>query len=453
VSLNDDGSFDIDGTIVSYVWMEGGSQIATGASSQANLATGEHAITLVVTDNGGASGSNTVFITVNPPPIAHAGADQQVNDADNNGTEVITLDGSVSSDALGTIVSYDWAQGGQALATGVTAQITLFAGTHDITLTVTDNNGASSSDTVQVVVVNPNVVNVQYQIAASGDDTWCSLTGKSANVSRMYFPYSNTSRYSFLRWALDVPVGANILSAELQVKSDGGKGDANPATVGLQILDADSAPDLTPNPYTFPVTATVEYWQVPGEWSTNQWYMSGNIKTLVQEFVDRAGYASGNYLGMRCANFIGLWKGAYQWDANTHTDGAILQVTYLSTADSDGDGIPDSWETQYFGGATNANASALASNGVNTMLEAYIAGLDPTDALSVLTVSGQWTASQTLLQWSSVSGRAYNVYWATNLLSGFLPLETNILWPQNSWTDLLHSAENEGFYKISVELE
>ena len=135
---------------------------------------------------------------------------------------------------------------------------------------------------------------------------------------------------------------------------------------------------------------------------------------------------------------------------------SVLELKKITSsgvvADSDGDGLPDSWETLYFGNATNATPSALAANGVNTIYETYIAGLNPTNALSTLTVASQTSLAQIFLQWSAVSGRVYSIYWTTNLLNGFQPLETNILWPQNSWTDAVHGAENEGFYRIKVQL-
>ena len=132
-----------------------------------------------------------------------------------------------------------------------------------------------------------------------------------------------------------------------------------------------------------------------------------------------------------------------------------LQVVYAAgggLADSDSDGIPDSWEEQYFGGATNANPAAIAANGVNTVYETYIAGLDPTNTQSFFTVSDQIAAAQMVLQWSATSGRVYSVYWTTNLLDGFQPLETNLPYPQNSWTDQVHGAENDGFYQLKVQL-
>jgi hypothetical protein len=86
-------------------------------------------------------------------------------------------------------------------------------------------------------------------------------------------------------------------------------------------------------------------------------------------------------------------------------------------------------------------------------LEAYVAGLNPTNPASVLLISNfQPLASQSVLQWQSASGRVYSVYWATNLMNGFQPLETNILWPQNSWTDTVHGAQGGSFYRIKVQL-
>ena len=94
---------------------------------------------------------------VNQPPVANAGPDQNVTDTDGNGSEIVTLNGSASSDPDGTIASYVWKEGATQIATGATPAVTLAVGTHTITLTVTDNLGATGTDTVVVTVnsVNP----------------------------------------------------------------------------------------------------------------------------------------------------------------------------------------------------------------------------------------------------------------------------------------------------------
>lgn len=112
---------------------------------------------------------------------------------------------------------------------------------------------------------------------------------------------------------------------------------------------------------------------------------------------------------------------------------------------TDSNGIPDWWETRYFGGPTNANPTALASNRINSVRQAYIAGLDPTDSKSRFEIS-RWND---VLSWSAVSGRVYTIYWASNLLSGFQPLETN---STGTYTTALHGTGTKGFYKIDVQL-
>ncbi|MBV5332361.1 hypothetical protein JZU54_02050, partial [bacterium] len=95
----------------------------------------------------------------------------------------------------------------------------------------------------------------------------------------------------------------------------------------------------------------------------------------------------------------------------------------------------------------NANPAAMAANGVNTIYETYIAGINPTDPAAQFDLSIQQLAAQRLLQWNSVTGRIYSVYGSTNLLNGFQPLETNIVWPQNSWTGQVSESQNN-FYRI-----
>jgi hypothetical protein len=118
--------------------------------------------------------------------------------------------------------------------------------------------------------------------------------------------------------------------------------------------------------------------------------------------------------------------------------------------DADGDGIPDWWEQKYFGGITAAVAGNLASNGVNTLRGAYIAGLNPfgTDRFGV---SGG-TRPGGLLSWTGQPGRYYSVYWTSNLLSGFTLLQANIPWTQNEFIDTVRTNAPAGFYQVRVGL-
>ncbi len=119
----------------------------------------------------------------------------------------------------------------------------------------------------------------------------------------------------------------------------------------------------------------------------------------------------------------------------------------VSSPDIDSDGMPNDWELLYFGGETKAHPDAIVSNGLNTALEAYIAGLDPTDPESFFDVA---FTNDFVIRWGAVSGRVYSVHGSTNLLDGFHPLKTNILWPLSSWTDTVNRTES--FYKLDVQL-
>jgi hypothetical protein len=89
----------------------------------------------------------------NVAPVAAAGPDQSVTDTDDSGSEIVTLNGTGSADSDGTIQSYQWFEGGSQIATGVSPEVDLSVGVHVIVLRVTDNDGATDEDSVQVEVV------------------------------------------------------------------------------------------------------------------------------------------------------------------------------------------------------------------------------------------------------------------------------------------------------------
>jgi hypothetical protein len=112
------------------------------------------------------------------------------------------------------------------------------------------------------------------------------------------------------------------------------------------------------------------------------------------------------------------------------TNPVTLTATYTTNPplvdpglDSDGDGLKD-WQE-------------------------YIAGTDPTNAASCLKVA---QTTRNVITWSSVTGRVYSVYWSTNLMDGFQPLETNILHPQSSYTNATPDSR-VNHYQIKVRLQ
>ena len=131
--------------------------------------------------NSNAEATASAAFTINAPPntspTANAGADQTVN-----GGAAVTLSGS-GSDTDGTIVSYAWAQtaGPAVTLNGVppTANFTAPSVTAvtvlTFRLTVTDNQGATGSDTVNITV-NPAP-------ASSNIAPLATVTASSENVN------------------------------------------------------------------------------------------------------------------------------------------------------------------------------------------------------------------------------------------------------------------------------
>ena len=162
VTLDGSDSSDEDGSIVSWVWKEGENQIATGETAQVSLSVGTHTVTLTVTDNESDSDDDTLTVEVNARPVADAGEDQEDRDEDNDGKEMVTLDGSDSSDTGGSIASWVWKEGENQIATGETAQVEFAVGLHELTLIVTDDDGAQDSIAMEVVVLAVGALDVEY---------------------------------------------------------------------------------------------------------------------------------------------------------------------------------------------------------------------------------------------------------------------------------------------------
>ena len=96
----------------------------------------------------------------NQPPVADAGPDQVVLDADDSGSELVVLDGTGSSDPDGTIASSDyvWTLDGEEIAVGASASFAFTVGVHDVVLIVTDDDGASDTDTARITVSAPDTI-------------------------------------------------------------------------------------------------------------------------------------------------------------------------------------------------------------------------------------------------------------------------------------------------------
>ncbi len=105
----------------------------------------------------GSASSNSLSIKtaggIVTPPVNHAPTAKAGTDVSITAGESVTLNASASSDSDGDITSYEWKEGATVLSTNASFTKSDFTvGTHTISLKVTDNDGASATDTVVVVV-------------------------------------------------------------------------------------------------------------------------------------------------------------------------------------------------------------------------------------------------------------------------------------------------------------
>jgi PKD repeat protein len=151
------GSYDPDGSIVSYVWGFGDGITATGTEvDHSYIDSGIYIVTLTVTDDDGATGLATATKNIlNRPPVALFTENATTVTQD----EAISFDASESYDRDGAIVGYSWDFGDGTTATGVTVDhVYSEDGNYTVTLTVTDDDGASSSVVAEMTVETGTVV-------------------------------------------------------------------------------------------------------------------------------------------------------------------------------------------------------------------------------------------------------------------------------------------------------
>jgi ribosomal protein L14 len=210
-TLNGTASFDPDGTIASYAWskVSGPGTFTIGNANAAtttltNLIAGTYVFQLTVTDNNGATDDDNITVIVsatpNQPPTANAG---------NNITMTLplnstNLNGGSSTDADGTITTYGWTRvsgpatytlaNAGAAATGLS---NLVAGVYTFRLTVTDNDGATSTDDVTVTV---NAAVNQSPTANAGSDITLTLPVNATILTGSgYDPDGTIASYGWTR--------------------------------------------------------------------------------------------------------------------------------------------------------------------------------------------------------------------------------------------------------------
>ena len=190
VSFDGSGSRDPDGGELTYSWAFGTDADPATSSAKKPFCIystrGTKTVTLTVTDPLGATASDTATITVYNPPVANAGDDQDVEV-----NETVNFDGSGSRDPDGGELTYSWDFGTDATsAEDVDGSMPSCSyttpGDKIVTLTVTDDEEATASDTVTIKVTSPTpprpVANAgSNQVVTLGSEVSFDGSGSTGN--------------------------------------------------------------------------------------------------------------------------------------------------------------------------------------------------------------------------------------------------------------------------------
>ncbi len=216
ITFDATGSVDTDGTIVNYYWDFGDSHTQNGDVVSHTFAPGTWTVQLKVTDDKGAIGTTaTTIVATNNAPTA----DFSISPATGTAPLNATFDAStLSADIDGTIVSYAWDFQELGTESGATVVKTIPAGTIDVTLTVTDNNGATATKTRSVTATGAPAAPTGLQNTGSGsvptppwgDFSWNPVPGADGYQIHM------DSLFGCVSWNPDMVFEGQRSSARLQ---------------------------------------------------------------------------------------------------------------------------------------------------------------------------------------------------------------------------------------------
>ena len=182
-NFTDAGSLDTH----TYSWDFGdGSAIVTDTLSPSHIygQNGSYTAKLTVTDSDGGSAEDTVQVIVtNVAPVVEAGLDKNSDEGD-----AVSFAGNFTDAGSLDTHTYSWDFGdGSAVVTDTLSPSHIYGqnGSYTAKLTVTDSDGGSAEDTLQVIVTNvAPVVDAGVNLTVNGGET-CSFSGSFTDAGTL----------------------------------------------------------------------------------------------------------------------------------------------------------------------------------------------------------------------------------------------------------------------------
>jgi type IV pilus assembly protein PilY1 len=188
---------------------------------------------------------------------------------------------------------------------------------------------------------------IDRQVGVSADDIRVHWTGSAwsavLGAAQVYVGYYNDNYYKWgsgMRFTnITIPKGSNITAAYLTIRADASR---SGTTVYSKVRGEDAD-----NPAQF--SDITDYWDRPRssaevnwdgipEWTLDSEYNSPDIKTVIQEIIDRAGWVSGNDLVIfwddhddRSDHASGCSRRGYSYDGSS-AKAPKLHIEYIPPA-------------------------------------------------------------------------------------------------------------------------
>ncbi len=262
ITLDGSQSSDVDGDLLTYAWVLSSKPVNSTASLSDVTAmnptfkldkSGDYLVNLTVNDGALTSIADSIKVsTVNSAPVADAGADKsaRVN-------EPVTLDGTLSSDADGEVLTYKWTftskpEGSAAVLnddTAVTPHFTLDKpGNYVLSLSVSDGQQSSVEDSVTVNSINSApVANAGANQSGKVQDTITLDASSSSDVdgNLLTYAWAITSKPTDSSATLNDPTAVNPTftidksgSYVVQLTVNDGHVDSAPATTTIDTINS-----------------------------------------------------------------------------------------------------------------------------------------------------------------------------------------------------------------------
>ena len=371
-----------------------------------------------------------VFVSDLPPILASIGNKAvttgnsllfSVTASDGDGDAITLVASNVPAGAAfgatNGVGSFSWPSAGPVGVYTTTFHAADNDGFDNETITITVNAGGGGGGSTNLLFVydfdEPGVGVTNFKNTADGVITGLTLSGFESNdgastnvagnpgraISDSGWNAGGLSRY----WCFTITVDGAYTMAINTFKFDDQRSGSGPTNWFLRYSGDSFASDLGAG--------------------TNHSAIASSSNTLALSL----GGISGSIEFRVYATNTGASAGTWRLD-NVQVLGSLSPVG--GGTDDDGDGLPNDWESLYFGGNTNADTATDSDGDGFDNLSEFIAVTIPTNGLSYLNVSG--FTSGRALSFDSATGRNYTVIFTTNLLAG------------DGWTNLQAGVDGTG---------